>query len=82
MDKKDGFWKGSKMLKIDTSKDHYQYKFIIDGVDWVINDQVPICTDSSGNENNKIDIPLGVKKFDRDEVKTVPLGDDHWYDIR
>jgi 1,4-alpha-glucan branching enzyme len=82
MDKTDGLWKGSKMLKIDTSKDHYQYKFIIDGVDWVVNDQEPICTDSAGNENNKVDIPLGVKKFDRDEVKTIPLGDDHWYDIR
>jgi len=68
-DETDGLWKGSKMLKIDKAKDFYQYKFIIDGVDWVINDLEPICTDPQGNQNNKEDVPSGVKKFDGAEVK-------------
>lgn len=81
-DETDGLWKCSKMLKIDKAKEFYQYKFIIDGADWIINDLEPICTDPQGNQNNKVDVPSGVKKFDRAEVKQIPLGDDHWYDIR
>lgn len=57
------------MLKIDRNKEHYEYKFIIDEADWVINEEEPICTDPQGNQNNKVDMPNGVKEFNGAEVK-------------
>ena len=39
------------------NKAHFQFKFVINGSDWVLNEQMATASDGSGHKNNKVDIP-------------------------
>jgi hypothetical protein len=54
---KNGVWRCTKNLKVDKAKDKYQYKYVIDGSEWVHNHATANCTDLQGNTNNCITMP-------------------------
>lgn len=49
-------WRIMHTLPIE-NKAHYQFKFVINGSDWVLNEQMATASDGSGHKNNKVDIP-------------------------
>jgi hypothetical protein len=51
-----GVWSLTKKLKIDKTKQFYQYKFIIDDAKWVTSDKELKTWDEHGHENNKINM--------------------------
>jgi hypothetical protein len=44
-------------LPIDFSKSEYQFKFVINGKDWILNNSLPISLDKTGIKNNSCAIP-------------------------
>jgi hypothetical protein len=53
--------KGNKWVRSITlplgGKAQYQYKFVVNGNDWLTNDSMPITDDGRGNRNNVINVP-------------------------
>ena len=52
-------WKGKITLPIDNKRFSYQYKFVINNSDWVINEDLPTARDSNGFVNNNLKVPRG-----------------------
>ena len=50
-------WKATATLPIDFSKHSYQYKFVVNDNDWVVNQALPTAADPHGNVNNSLAIP-------------------------
>jgi len=46
-------WKGVATLPID-NRPQYQYKFVVNDTDWVLNPSAPKAKDSSGKDNNAL----------------------------
>ena len=59
LEKQGNTWRKKATLPIDASKSSYQFKFVINGSDWVVNDRLPVAYDEHHNKNNKVDIPRG-----------------------
>jgi hypothetical protein len=55
---KDGkIWSKTYNLPLNSGKREFQYKFVLDGNNWIVNNSQPTAKDASGNVNNVLLVP-------------------------
>lgn len=57
LEKNGNRWSRKIELPIDFSKSEYQFKFVINGKDWILNNSIPVSPDKTGIKNNSCPIP-------------------------
>jgi len=57
LEKRGQRWSTRVTLPNDGTKASYQYKFVINDKDWILNNSLPKAADSNGHPNNCVIIP-------------------------
>ena len=50
-------WSGKATIPNDGSKSQYQFKFVVNDKDWILNSALPTAKDSNGHPNNCLNVP-------------------------